>query len=131
MSYTNDFVIKFQHYDNNTIPDGGFVFDNINVYSNTKNPRLTDNIQDILHANYPNPFSVSTSVSFSLKENSHVKLEVFNIKGERVSTLMNKNFDSGLHTIIWDSADLCAGIYFMKLMVNEKVSYVQKAIILR
>ncbi|TSA23855.1 T9SS C-terminal target domain-containing protein [bacterium] len=132
MRYTNDFVLKFQHYDNDKIPRDGFAFDDINVYSNSKDPGLEKTINAASNiGNYPNPFTSETSISFSLKEHSHVKIVIYNVKGERVSTLMNENRDSGTHTLRWDGTDLSAGIYFIKLMVNDKVSDIHKTIILR
>jgi len=58
-------------------------------------------------------------------------VNINNVKGEHVSTLMNENRNSGSHTFMWDGTDLSAGIYFVKLMVNEKVTGIQKTIILR
>ncbi len=84
-----------------------------------------------LHASYPNPFNSSTTISFSLKDNSHVEIVIYNVKGERVSTIMNENRDSGIHTFRWDGTDLSAGIYFVKLKVDDKVSDIHKTIILR
>ncbi len=89
------------------------------------------NLETALHANYPNPFNFSTSISFSLKDNSHVEIVIYNVKGERVSTIMNENRDSGIHNFSWDGTDLSVGIYFIKLKVNDKVTDIQKAIILR
>ena len=133
MRYTDDFVIKFQHYDNDKIPRDGFAFDDINVYSNSKDPGLEKTVSKaaINLANYPNPFNSETSISFSLKEHSHVNIEIYNVKGERVSTIMNESRDSGIHTFRWDGTDLSAGIYFIKLMVNGKVTDIHKTIILR
>jgi len=133
MRYTNDFVIKFQHYDNDKIPSDGFAFDDINVYSNSKDPGLENTISNTAMniSNFPNPFSSETSISFSLKEHSQVKIVIYNVKGERVSTIMNESCDSGTHTFLWDGTDLSAGIYFIKLMVNDKVSDIHKTIILR
>lgn len=84
-----------------------------------------------LHASYPNPFNSSTTISFSLKDNSHVEIVIYNVKGERVSTIMNENRDSGIHTFRWDGTDLSAGIYFIKLKIDDKISDIQKTIILR
>jgi len=89
------------------------------------------NLETALHASYPNPFNSSTTISFSLKDNSHVEIVIYNVKGERVSTLMNENCDPGTHTFRWDGTDLSAGIYFIKLKVNDKVTDIQKTIILR
>jgi len=94
-------------------------------------PKTESTITNIKLQNFPNPFTADTEISFSLKEHSHVKIVIYNVKGERVSTLMNENRDSGIHTIGWDAMDLSAGIYFIKLMINDKVFDIHKTIILR
>ncbi|MCK4357198.1 MAG: T9SS type A sorting domain-containing protein, partial [Candidatus Cloacimonetes bacterium] len=73
-----------------------------------------------LYPNYPNPFTNSTTISFSLKEQSHVNLSVYNIKGELVTTLIDDEMHPhNNHQIIWDGKsgdkELANGIYFYKI----------------
>ena len=123
------FPIELLVYDGNSWSEPDTVFITVHELMDTGDE--PQEYINALNANYPNPFKTSTSISFSVKANSLIELEVFNVKGEYVATLMNENCDSGVHTIIWDSTDFSAGIYFIKLVVNEKVSGVQKTIILR
>jgi len=123
------FPIELMVFDGNSWSDPDTVF--ITVHELMDAGDQPQNLDTALHANYPNPFTSETSISFSLKENSQVKIEIYNIKGERVSTLMNENFDSGVYSFQWDGMDLSAGIYFIKLMVNDKVTDIHKTIILR
>jgi len=89
----------------------------------------------MLNNNFPNPFTNSTTISFSLKEKSNVKLTVYNMKGQLVSTLINKEMNpSANHEIIWNGKNgnsmLANGIYFYKLETKDK-SFVKRMIILK
>ena len=76
-----------------------------------------------LTGNYPNPFNPETNISFSLKEAGKVTLEVYNIKGEKVRTLVDKVLAADNHVITWDGKNntnksVASGIYFYK-MISE------------
>ena len=79
-----------------------------------------------LNGNYPNPFNPTTTISFSVTQNSDfVTLEVYNIKGQKVKTLYSGTADVGEHTVIWEGKDnndkpVSSGIYFYKLKTNNK-----------
>lgn len=68
-----------------------------------------------LHSNYPNPFNASTTISFDLGRASDVKLEVYNIAGQEVETLIDGRREAGRHSISWNAAEVTSGIYFYKL----------------
>lgn len=68
-----------------------------------------------LHANYPNPFSVETSIDFFLPEETVVYLNVYNVVGQRVAQLMNGEPVQGWHTETWSAGDLPSGIYILRL----------------
>jgi flagellar hook assembly protein FlgD len=77
-----------------------------------------------LSQNYPNPFNPSTSISFGLPKSSSVKLEVFNLLGQRVKVLVNGVLDAGYKTIIWDGKDetgtsVSSGVYLNKLTSKD------------
>ncbi len=69
--------------------------------------------------NYPNPFNASTTISFSLLDPGHVTIEVFNILGRRVTTVLNRAMPSGRFTTSWDSEDCASGVYFCRMTVGE------------
>ena len=73
-----------------------------------------------LSQNYPNPFNPSTSISFALPEAAEVRLEVFNLLGQRVTTLLNQRLEAGNHTAEWNSQNelgqtVASGVYFYRL----------------
>ena len=67
-----------------------------------------------LEQNYPNPFNPSTVISFSLPTASHVTMEVFNILGQNVVTLLNENMSAGNHQVNFDASAYPSGIYFYR-----------------
>ena len=73
-----------------------------------------------LGANYPNPFNPSTLIPYQLPASTHVRLEVFNILGQRVATLVDREQPAGFHTASWDATDAAgeavgAGVYLYRL----------------
>jgi len=77
--------------------------------------------QFALHQNYPNPFNPSTQISFDVPQGSeHVMLNVYNILGQNVSTLVNSIMSPGRYTMEWNATDemgnpVASGIYFYEL----------------
>ncbi|MCF7920004.1 MAG: T9SS type A sorting domain-containing protein [Candidatus Cloacimonetes bacterium] len=68
---------------------------------------------------YPNPFNPVTNINFELNENSYVLLEIYNLKGEKVSTVINTKKNAGVHSVIWDAENRSSGIYLLRLKTNE------------
>lgn len=88
-----------------------------------------------LRQNYPNPFSASTVVSFSLKSSDHVTISVFNTKGQLVSTVTDKIMRAGSYTMTWNARDtfnncLPSGTYFF-VMETTDYKNVMKASLVR
>jgi hypothetical protein len=78
-----------------------------------------------LKPNYPNPFNPSTTISFYLPQNGEVKLDVFNLKGQRVRRLIDSSLTLGEHSINFDGLDdhgrpVASGIYFYRLQHHGK-----------
>jgi len=82
--------------------------------------------ENFLLYNYPNPFNPSTTISFYLNtENTeNTEISIFNIKGQKVKTLVNERLNSGLHSYNWNGDDnsgrsVSSGIYFYKLKTGD------------
>lgn len=77
-----------------------------------------------LYQNYPNPFNPATTISFYLPEASEVKLEIYNLVGQKIETLYSGFLDKGLHEFPWvstfsKSSSIASGIYFYKLTAGQ------------
>ena len=86
----------------------------------------TKNVRLALRQNYPNPFNPTTTISFTLPERARVNLNIFNVKGELVKTLVDGILDAGLTEIEWDGSNadgnpVSSGLYLYKLKVGAKV----------
>jgi len=71
-----------------------------------------------LTQNYPNPFNAQTNIEFILENDSDVEIEVYDITGAKVTTLVNSRMQAGAHTINWDAASVSSGIYYYTLRTN-------------
>ena len=108
-----------------------------NQFSLIKLGRSGDNIpEEPLHiniTNYPNPFNPTTTISFSVTQNamsgsdgsSFVNLEIYNLKGQKVKTLIQGEISEGLQQVIWDGKDendnpLSSGIYLYRLKTGKQ-----------
>jgi len=88
-----------------------------------------------LHGNFPNPFNPETVINFSLKENGQVNLNVYNLKGERIRTLVAGEIPAGDHSVIWSGDDdngnkTSSGLYIYKLTAPDYTS-VKKMILMK
>jgi len=65
-----------------------------------------------LEQNYPNPFNINTTISFKIVNKGNVTIDVYNITGQKIDTLLNKFMESGNHSCIWEASGFSSGIYF-------------------
>jgi hypothetical protein len=78
-----------------------------------------------LLGNYPNPFNPETTISFFLPDSDDVKLSIYNIKGQKVKTLMNQSCEKGNYSVIWDGKDkqgnpVGSGLYLYRLQTRNR-----------
>jgi hypothetical protein len=89
----------------------------------------------VLGQNYPNPFNPETAIRYSLPERRRVTLAVYNILGQRVKTLVNKEQKAGYYTFHWNGKDdygreVSSGVYLYKLEAG-KFSQTRKMLLLK
>ena len=75
-----------------------------------------------LKQNYPNPFNPTTLISFTLPDKGYVTMDVYNLLGQRVTSLLNKEMDGGSYDIQFNASGLSAGIYFYILRAGNYTS---------
>jgi len=68
-----------------------------------------------LQQNYPNPFNPTTTISFSVKTKSHVKITVYDVLGRQVETLVDETLSCGNYRTEFDGVDHASGVYFYEL----------------
>jgi hypothetical protein len=88
-----------------------------------------------LYQNYPNPFNPTTNIEFLLSKSGQVRIEVFNILGQKVRTLVDEHLRAGYKVVDWDGRDdsgkeASSGIYFYRIKTSE-FSQTQKMVLLR
>lgn len=83
-----------------------------------------------LNQNYPNPFNPSTNITYSIPESGDVTLEVFNIQGQRVATLVNGRQSAGSHMATFDASNLASGVYTYRLVSGNYVE-VRKMLLIK
>jgi hypothetical protein len=72
-----------------------------------------------LSQNYPNPFNAVTVIRYSLPEPSDVAIEIYDILGRRIETLVNEKQPVGYHHVIWDAKDRPSGMYFYRIQARD------------
>lgn len=86
--------------------------------------------QLVFHQNYPNPFNATTTIGYSLPQESEVSLSIYNLLGQRIETLFEGTQYPGEHAITWDASYLPSGIYFSRLRIESATKSV-KMLLLR
>ena len=72
-----------------------------------------------LYQNYPNPFNPTTTIKYALPKRSQVRIEVYNVLGERVASLVNDVERAGTHSVKFDGAELPSGVYFYRIIAGS------------
>ena len=80
-----------------------------------------------LYSNYPNPFNPSTTIRFDLPYDAKVSIKIYNVLGQEVRELVNKNYSAGFQTVVWDTknernASVASGIYIYRIVAESKAN---------
>jgi len=89
----------------------------------------------VLNKAYPNPFNPTTTIGFGLPDQSEIIIEIYNLYGKRVETLVNKSMPAGYSSIVWNADKLSSGLYFVKLSAHSlkgiKYTSIQKLMLVK
>jgi len=98
----------------------------------TGSVEIEDNdLKTKLSQNKPNPFSDSTVISVNLNENSNVKLEIYNLSGQKIFTAIDSNLKTGKHSITINAGDLNIGVFTYTLVIDDKVVASKKMVVVQ
>ena len=99
----------------------------VDVVSSDSTPDFSTRLRNV----YPNPFNPTTSINFFLKDNSHVRLDIYNARGNLIQSLLDETLPSGEHQINWNATNCASGIYLIKLKINDDKIFNTKALLLK
>jgi len=96
----------------------------VSCFGEAPKPVATDDAPDVpvafaLHANYPNPFNPTTVIPFTVARPTHVLLEVFDITGRRVATLVDGAYAPGFYETRFDAHRLASGVYLYRIRMEN------------
>jgi len=103
---TNDFP--------NPVDSIKVIYQGTSAVAETNVPSLS-----VMAQNYPNPFSATTAIDFTLPEPAHVELKIYNALGVEVATLVNGEQDAGAHTVPFNAGNAQNGIYVYRLTAGK------------
>ncbi|MBI9071027.1 MAG: T9SS type A sorting domain-containing protein [Melioribacteraceae bacterium] len=101
------------------------IFLNVSVYDEKEIPN-----EYSLYQNYPNPFNPTTKIAFGLPQSSNVKIEIFDILGNKISTVLESQMSAGNHSVQFNAINLPSGTYFYRIETSKFVD-VRKMLLLK
>lgn len=107
-------VVDSAYFNDGSLPidlESGGV--NVIIRTGLKSEELTKSF--FLSNNFPNPFNPSTAIVYFLSQSGKVKLNIYNILGEKIIVLVDKKQESGFHLVHWDASEVPSGIYLYRL----------------
>jgi len=131
VTQNGEYTYKVSAYFANYVSDSAFSnevtasINDVSIEDETSEPLLTQ-----LLANYPNPFNPSTNIGFTLQKDDAVTIEIYNIKGQVVKTLVQGVLPKGKHSIAFEAEDITSGIYFYVMKTSEYQA-VRKMVLLK
>ncbi len=102
----------------------------IDLVVNYANDDETIPSPDMNLTSYPNPFNPETTVRFTLQEDSSVELNIYDIKGRKVRTLVDERLQTGEHRFTWNGEGAASGIYLIRLKTGDR-TFTRKAILMK
>jgi Big-like domain-containing protein/type IX secretion system substrate protein len=122
-----------------TVDDDSTVSSNValvlvNVLLNTsisENEEFLTPSDFFLGQNYPNPFNPTTTIAYTVKNPGHVTIELYDIFGRKIKTLVNQYQKAQVYSVKFDARDLASGVYYYKLQVGNEYKETKKMILIR
>jgi len=83
-----------------------------------------------LENNYPNPFNPTTTIEYSIPEDSDVTISIYDLNGKLIQTLVDDNKTAGFHKTIWNATNTSSGVYFYKITAGDFTA-VKKCVLMK
>jgi hypothetical protein len=104
-------------------------------YARKRSEAALKQYETALRGNYPNPFDETTTLEYTLSQRREVTMQVYNVLGQRVETLVDARTSAGLHTVTWDGTNrygdrVGSGVYFVRMEAGSKTE-TQKVVLVR
>jgi len=119
------------------ISNDAFIFcvDDVLIGGSDGDDPVVSMVTTELHNNFPNPFNPETTITYSVKGASPVSIEIYNVKGQLVKTLVNDSKEAGTHSVVWNGMDgngraVSSGVYYYKMNAG-KYSSTRKMILMK
>ena len=84
----------------------------------------------VLSQNHPNPFNPETEIRYALPERSYVRLSIYNLLGQEIERLVDREQSAGYHTALWDASGMSGGVYLCR-MISGEFRAVRKLMLIR
>jgi hypothetical protein len=94
------------------------------IYSNGVGEIIADAIRPesfSVSQNFPNPFNPTTKIKVNAPQAGHISVEVFNLIGQKVTTLLDATVSAGVHLVEWDAANNSSGVYLYVVKYGDEV----------
>jgi len=105
-------------------------FDGTFTYSEEVNVEVEIPLVYSLEQNYPNPFNPNTTIKYSISEDGFVKLAVYNLLGEAVTSLVNNEQKAGRYEVVFDASRFASGVYYYRMEAQNYIS-IKKMILMK
>ncbi|MBD3224006.1 MAG: T9SS type A sorting domain-containing protein [Caldithrix sp.] len=114
---------------------GQIMLDNLRIHGQETTGLLDHRMRPVkhfkLHQNYPNPFNNSTTISFAIPVTDLIRLSIYNILGQKVATLINREMEAGTHHVNWKASSVSSGVYFYRLKTGSGWSHIRKLVLVK
>jgi M6 family metalloprotease-like protein len=95
----------------------------IATHTDNENVTITPEVSRLKN-NYPNPFNPTTTINYDLARSQNVEIAIYNVKGQKINTLVKQNKSAGKHSVQWTGVDnnnkaVTSGVYFVRMISND------------